>query len=279
MKDLPHRPASHVPGAPLGLAHDPRTNGHIPVAQHRRLSGRWLRAVTSTRGIFVAALLSSAVCGLTLVILGSVSTRPTDEDRVYGDRILAAAGVMPPGVDRTYEEQLRFIRDVQRAVEVAAPRLIGIPQGVEREPRDVFERKQGLCYDRSRAIEKILQTYGFETRHVSIFVIEPGASSWSSVLTPGSPSHAASEVRTTRGWMLVDSLYDFIGIDPERNPMDLAALAGGKGEVHADVAYLRSHFYQEPIVFVRGLYSRHGTFFPPFVPVPDVAWSEIASNF
>jgi hypothetical protein len=31
-------------------------------------------------------------------------------------------------------------------------------------------------------------------------------------------------------------------------------------------------------VFVYGLYSRHGGFYPPFVPLPDFDWAQLHHN-
>jgi hypothetical protein len=33
-----------------------------------------------------------------------------------------------------------------------------------------------------------------------------------------------------------------------------------------------------PFTWIYSLYSRHGRFYPPYDPVPDVNWAELAQN-
>ena len=54
----------------------------------------------------------------------------------------------------SYEDEINFIILVQQSVLRIAPEEKGLPFGQKREPKELYEAKSGLCYDRSRAIEK-----------------------------------------------------------------------------------------------------------------------------
>ena len=34
-----------------------------------------------------------------------------------------------------------------------------------------------------------------------------------------------------------------------------------------------------PFTYLFGLYSRHGRFYPPYTPVPDLDWGQLGYNF
>jgi hypothetical protein len=230
-----------------------------------------------------ALAIPAALAGLLAV--HNVAVLPTEEDIAYGDRILAAAGYEGPKRDlgdiATFEGQIRAIRAVQDAVIRMAERDEEIPFDQEREPKNIVELRKGLCYDRARSIEKILAYIGLEVRHVSVYEAR-GAGPVSPVLTPGTRSHALSEVRTTKGWIAVDPNVRWIGLTADGTPRSVPGLRStSSGSVVWDESNSgQPHpIFLEPFVFVRGLYSRHGRFFPPFTPIPDVNWRQLLQNF
>ena len=75
-------------------------------------------------------------------------------------------------VSNPYDQQIDFIKNVQDAVLTRAPLGDGIPFNQTREPEDLFNAQHGLCFDRSRVIEKILRSNGFETRHIFAYSIK-----------------------------------------------------------------------------------------------------------
>ncbi len=91
-------------------------------------------------------------------------------------------------------------------------------------------------------------------------------------MTPGSDSHAVSEVRTERGWMTVDSNARWIGLTADGRPLSVPQIdADSAAEVGPEAAREPpTLLLVEPHVTLYGLYSRHGEFYPPFVPFPDV---------
>jgi hypothetical protein len=172
--------------------------------------------------------------GLAVVAIGfyalaaahAVDTEVTAEDEEYLAKIYGEEVPRPRAMTSSLAGELAVISQVQRAVLKIAPVNGGIPQGLTREPKDLFGTRKGLCYDRSRTIEKSLRSLGFETRHVYIYSLTgPEALP---ILKPGVTSHAVTEVRTREGWMVVDSNFPWIAFTNDGRPMGMA-------EVRADV--------------------------------------------
>lgn len=231
------------------------------------------------KSLLLMALVSviAAVAGLFYVAaVNEVDTNPTDEDRQTATIILGKAAIPPART--AFEAELATIRTVQQAVLTVAPVNEGIPFDYPREPKDILEQGRGLCYDRSRAIEKILRTMGFTVRHVSIYSVVNG-SKLKSLLTPNTPSHAVSEVLTSKGWLVVDSNSPWLSVDVQGVPVSLAMIRhSALMEQPIDWAtHPPSTIYTQPFVFVCGLYSRHGRFYPPYSRWPDLNYQELMS--
>jgi transglutaminase superfamily protein len=230
--------------------------------------------------LFLALL----VLGLAAVYITSdVSTALTEDDKTYAARILRDTGhgaVLDDARPTRYDQQIATILAVQDAVLTTAPKNKGLPLGQPRELRDLYEAKRGLCYDRSRAIEKILESLGFETRHAAVYSTKD-ASRLKALVTEKTPSHAVTEVKTDRGWLVIDSNRRWIGLTEDGKPVDLETLqdtSAGQawdGRVKQDM----SRILAGPFTYVIGLYSRHGRFYPPYTPVPDVDWGQLGYNF
>ncbi|MHA1524463.1 MAG: hypothetical protein ACTSY1_08685, partial [Alphaproteobacteria bacterium] len=143
------------------------------------------------------------------LVVHDVPTEPTAEDRANGRLILAQAGYDDPDAMMrglaTFEGQISAILAVQDAVLTVAPDDTGIPFDTTREPGDLLTYKFGLCFDRSRAIEKILGSFGLETRHIAVYSTVKTESALISLLTPQVISHAVTEVKTVKGWLVIDS--------------------------------------------------------------------------
>lgn len=237
------------------------------------------------RATAVALLVAAGLLGG--AALHNVGTAPTAEDRDYGARIVGAAGydagalLQPPA---GFAEEIRLIAAVQDAVLRIAPGTKPLPHGQSREPRDLWELRQGWCFDRSRGIEKILAAAGMEVRHLAAYRTDD-RSRLLSLLTPdrsGERSHALSEVRTRRGWMLVDSNARWFGLDTEGRVWSAEALQGRDPFAMAWAPEVPEAIswpgFGGPFTYVIGLYSRHGGFFPPYTPVPDVNYADLLEN-
>ncbi|MGV1045693.1 transglutaminase domain-containing protein [Limnohabitans sp.] len=154
--------------------------------------------------------------------------------------------------------------------------LWAIPEFMEREPMDLLKAQSGLCYDRSRTLDKVYKWLGFESRHVYILFADSGVetSPWQFLryVFSRSKSHAVTEVKTSRGWLMVDSNSPWISLNSNMMP------------VPADQVHVRKLEFQHPPPFVelpfwaiRGMYSRKGQFYRPFVFFPEFNWPDFLS--
>jgi hypothetical protein len=141
---------------------------------------------------------------------------------------------------------------------------------------------QGICFDRSRVIEKILTGLGFETRHLAIYSTRDYGR-LRALLTPGISSHALTEVKTGKGWMAVDSNARWIGLDAADSVYSVEDIQGRDPFAITWAPKVREPIswalINEPFTYVIGLFSRHGGFFPPYTPVPDVNYAQLLLNF
>lgn len=230
------------------------------------------------RRIAAAATAAAVFLGMAGVLAHhAVDNALSAEDRTYIPLYLSKVEPLPPAP--AYEDELRYIVAVQRAVLDAAPKNEGLPFDRTREPKDLYESGTGLCFDRSRVIEKVLSYSGFQTRHVSIFSTEKSFP-LRALATPGVTSHAVTEVRTQRGWLVVDSNDPWTSVGRNGLPMPMERLHAG---VREGIPLSWQKAPPNPILngsytFVYGLYSRHGRFFPPFNFIPDVHYGELVQN-
>ena len=230
------------------------------------------------RILIFAGLIAAVIAGAVLWYHG-VSNELTDADKEYIPKF--TDGIAPASFDSSYEDQIAFIKDVQNAVMNIAPVNKGLPYGQEREPRNLYDAKLGLCFDRSRVIEKILRHHGFRTRHIFLYSVKD-SNTISAFATPGVPSHAITEVLTERGWLVVDSNDRWVSLDDANNPRGMDDLRNAAQD-EAAVNWLEPPppIYRDiaPAAYVYGLYSRHGEFYPPYNAIPDVNYSELIENF
>ena len=208
-----------------------------------------------------------AVAGaLALFTTHDVPTAPTPEDARAIRQLL-------PNEKRltgSFEEEVALILRVQDRVLTASPEERGIDLDQSRELQDLIRARHGACFDRSRAIETVLRSYGFRTRHAAMYSTVETGSALRALTTPDTISHALTEVQTSRGWMIVDSKTRWAGLTGIR--------ANPKRKWNSKVPGTLPEIYDAPFTWVYGLYSRHGRFYPPYNALPDVNWSELAEN-
>ena len=234
------------------------------------------------RVLWSVVLFMAAFSGL--VAHYNVDKTITDEDRYYIQLLL-------PGIKEgsaqhmTYEEQVVQIQNIQRSILAHSPKMEGIPEGQPREPKQLYLGHKGLCYDRSRVLEKMCIYLGLQTRHVSLFLREPGVNPLKTLFLHHVPSHAISEVHTAKGWMLVDSNDPWLGLDEQKNPISVRQMMDEYDDKHpvrwlTPVMGAPTSFYSMPCLYVYGLYSRHGRFYPPYTSyIPDYRVGGLLYNF
>lgn len=198
------------------------------------------------------------------------------DEKIIMEHIIRPASIAAPF--KTYDEEIKAIQLVQQSILKLAPLNEGIPLGRPREPATLIEAGKGLCYDRSRVIEKSLRLLGFAARHISIYSTTD-VSALEALITPGTSSHAVTEVLTSRGWLVVDSNSPWLSLTSEGVPVSMSVIKNSVGAA-IPISWQQeppSDIYKKPFVYVCGLYSRHGRFYPPFDAFPDVNYSEMLS--
>lgn len=219
------------------------------------------------RGLGAVVLLAIAGVGLS-----NVPTAVTAEDRSVLQPVIQGLPGHPPDM----AAQIASILAVQKRILGQVSTEVAIPLGQPREPVDLIRARAGLCFDISRSIEKALALLNMRVRHVAIFDARSGP--MASLMSQGTPSHAMTEVLTPHGWMLVDSLTPWIGLTADGRPVsadDLRAAPGlGAADWDSRVQSPPPSLLNQPFLAVVGLYSRHGQFYAPYLPLPDVAWSD-----
>lgn len=208
--------------------------------------------------------------GILLATLTNVGVGVTEANDAA---LRGAFGLRPNAVvGCTFAGEIALIREVQQKVFAAAPINRGIAVSTPREPEDLVRLGYGLCYDRSRAIEKALTFCGFKTRHLYI-LHQRGRSFLPALLGYQHPSHAATEVLTSRGWVFVDSNTLWISLSRRGEVVPPAQV----WEHRAEFASLPTDI-TGPYWTIRGLYSRNGNFYPPYIPFPDLNWPDFLSS-
>ena len=180
------------------------------------------------KNIFLISLLAIlAVCAIT-----NVSTKVTETDKHIFTAVLK---LDKPTPNLSFKEQIRIIKFVQKKILAVAPIGAAIPYGKPREPADLIKQASGLCYDRSRTLEKIYSWYGFTTRHVFILYKDTREKNkttpnWTSIFNPHLQSHAITEVKTSKGWLAVDSNQEWIGLTRIGLPMALEKIYANQNQ-------------------------------------------------
>lgn len=234
------------------------------------------------RRLWGAAAFGTLLAGAAVVaVIHDVPAETGPETEAAAAIVFSQVNWSANGFDRpeTFSAEIALVFAVQEAVLTVAPHDVGLPTGTTRTLWDLIEAGQGLCYDRSRAIETILELHGMETRHVAVYSTAEAGSALAALMTPGSPSHALSEVRTQRGWLAIDSNVPWVGLAADGGVVSVADLHDQHSVVwDEEVATGPNPFFANDFVIVYGLYSRHGKFYPPFNAIPDYNLRQLMYN-
>lgn len=231
-------------------------------------SGEKARSLIRGLSILISGFV---LLNLVLALATNVSTRVTETDERVFNVMLGLEKPKPPS---TFEAEIQLIRSMQGIVLRAAPDDDPIDTYSSREPEDLLRSRSGLCYDRSRTIDKLLAWSGFETRHV--FILYPDhpqtrqrLSVVRALTTIGTLSHAVTEARTSRGWIVVDSNSSWISLSRDGVPVGASDIPS-----MADSFSVIPGYFRGPYWAIRGLYSRRGHFYRPYLPYPELNWHD-----
>lgn len=222
--------------------------------------------------------------------LHSVSLSITDEDSVYIQKIIEEAGVSDKAFQNKedFADEIAAIQAIQYSAFHTTPEVEVIKTRSPREPKNIYESNAAFCGDRSRYMHKAFRTLGFSVRYASLYAKTSDRSVVETLLSSraeGAESHALLEVKTSKGWMIVDSRSFWISLTKDGDVISLKDLQNKIArneipewsELNKDAPYplLEKSYY-----IIYGLYSRHGLFYEPYTPyVPDMNWSEFMLNF
>jgi len=211
---------------------------------------------------------------LSLVLLGglaiytNVPTSLTADDK----RVFAGIGLHPLAMPRTFEQEVAVIRQAQNEVFARAPYGAPIPERESREPADLMERvRHGLCYDRSRTLDKAFIYLGFESRHVYL-LFKADRSFLGALFQRGQPSHAVTEVKTSRGWLFVDSNTPWIALTRQGQPVNADDVWRRVSEFDQMPPYLNAPWWA-----IRGMYSRKGHLYSQVSMFPEFNWRDFSN--
>lgn len=223
-------------------------------------------------------LILTILCLGTYLKLTEVSLEVTKTDAFYIDRILSKKYPHHSEIG-SFSEELEVIQSVVKDVhQNITPGKKGITYGKPREPKDLYTRGYGACFDLSRTIEKTLRSLGFTIRHVATYKLE-NRGVLRTLLTPGIPSHSTSEILTKEGWMILDPHTTELALDWNGKPISIERAAREPENAIFKSPHRRLHYYQSPFTYLYGLYSRHGKFYSPYTFIPDVNYGEMLRNF
>jgi hypothetical protein len=231
-----------------------------PIAAVNLMMRRLLKVVA---GVLVAGVLFF----IGLAYITRVHTDLTAEDIMVFEEI----GLATPRHSLSFEEQVAQIKILQAKLFQRAPMGEGIPFFQAREPADLMLAGKGLCYDRSRFLDKGGVFLGMETRHVYL-LYKQDKPFWRAIFSPGQASHAVTEIRTHKGWMFVDSNTAWVALTRTGEP------------VGADDVWRRFEEFENPPLYlkeswwaIRGMYSRKGQFYKPYLLFPEFNWPDFLS--
>ncbi len=219
-------------------------------------------------GIFAAALIAV----FALLVANGVDTKVSDGDRA----VIAQLNVDESCGDVDgFHAELECVETVQTTVFENFPSTKdAFEKGVTRHrAQDYAARGYGSCYDRAMLIEQTLRHYGFNIWRVAIY--ERQQRLWD-YLRPGIRSHALSVVETSRGEMVVESVEPFLGVDKGGSVYGIREVRDGLNEEKIDGdtfgADIPDNFFGGDFIYFHGVYSRHGYFFEPHLPAPEIDW-------
>jgi len=217
--------------------------------------------------------------GSLLLAVAYLSRVPPYQD----EEVLYFQNKLPALSNRSNEftNQVKIIKKIINLVINSTP-----PEGSEtiyiqnRQPRtaqNVVEAKSTICYDRSWLIETLAEKQGYPARRVFLLANENSNSKpW--IFSRNAISHAMSEIYTEKGWVLVENQEIWCGVINE-TAVSVADIFQNKKILEQIPLKNKNHILYKNFIYYRGLYSRHGQLFEPYVPLPEVRWKDLLWSF
>jgi hypothetical protein len=219
-------------------------------------------------GSWIRICLGFSVLVFLLVIALAIYTNVPISATAQDINVFEEIGLRKPQNPMSFEQQIDLIRKAQSEIFKRAPLGEGIPEYQSREPADLMRYGQGLCFDRSRTFDKVFNYWGFESRHVYL-LYKNEKTFLSALFHRGQSTHAVTEVKTSKGWMLVDSNTPWIALTRKGEPVSADDVWRRFAEFGDAPPYMAFPWWA-----IRGLYSRKGQFYGAGVPFPELNWGD-----
>ena len=225
---------------------------------------------------FIYALFAIVII---LFLINNVPSRLTKKDKLSIEKFIGDLEIDKVLIQKDYNYQIKVLTQISNKVlDEIKPSSDGIPTGQSREPSIQIAAGYGQCFDRSRLIEKICRSLGFKTRHLYIIQNDQGRTLIKALLSSNTNSHATSEIKTNKGWIVIDSNFKWLSVSEENLPIPFSKL----NKVHNLTTTPPEEvipFYLSKTYRIYGFYSRHGYFYKPYLPIPDYNIRELLYNF
>lgn len=235
-------------------------------------------------------LFGLGIAALGLLIIAAthnVSKTITKEDQEYIYKIVKLYGYDWDTLSThdDFVDEIADIRAIQRSILGLTSLQKQVPSNQTRDPKDLYTLRHAQCSDRSRVMDKMLRLAGFDSRVASVYGADKVPTHLHAFLSDDKSkvrSHSMVEAKTSKGWMMVDTNDQWIGLDAQYNPIDLETWQNemsddpqfwhksNEGEIYE---LMKNHY-----TYVYGLYARHGYFYPPYNFIPDVSWEDLLEN-
>ena len=223
-------------------------------------------------------LLISSITLIIIIFYNNVPSKLTEQDKVSIEQFIGDLDIDLKLIQEDYEYQIEILKKINKKVLTSIePSSSGIPLGESREPSEQIDKGFGQCFDRSRLIEKTCKFLGFKTRHLYIINNDSDKSLIKNLLSPSTLSHATSEVKTLKGWIIIDSNFEWLSISIDGNPIPYSKL--NEADLLNKIPNEVFPFYLDDTFVIYGFYSRHGNFYKPYNPIPDYNLRELLYNF
>lgn len=228
---------------------------------------------STKRKLIVFSILAIAL----FIKINNVSLVSKKSDKEFIDNFLSKNN-LSLAANATEIQKLEFVKEVQNIVLLEVKhKYNGIPKNTERSIEKILIGRVGECYDRSYLIERILYYKGFDVRHASIYYKVKNKGLIKTLLAGNSTSHATTEVKINNKWILVDSNTSQADL-PISFETNLKSIQENKVQLDANNNDLLIRFDRDYYI-IYGMYSRHGCFYPPYIPIPDFNFQQLFYNF
>jgi hypothetical protein len=234
--------------------------------------------------------LKCAICTAILVSLLTINRSPnlSHSDRSYIDSFFKEFKLEnnPVSIHKSFDSELDFISKLQD-VAILHIEQTEVPHKYFGDIEYYFKQRKGFCYDRAIFMEKIFKLFKFDFRHIYIYFpsMNQKETAISNFFKKGTKSHALLEVKTKKGWMLIETNCNWLGLKSNKELLTVESFNELK------INQNTIDFYKNPSCgipfwkrynsfrYIYGFYSRHGDFFSRSSIIPDINLKMLLSNF